>query len=45
VMEKSASGDGGLRAVVGHAVGATMRGASGLPEVDTAPELLRVRLS
>jgi carboxylate-amine ligase len=45
VMEKSAPDDGGLRAVVCQAVEATMRGASGLPEVNEAPELLRVRQS
>ncbi|MEW9873339.1 glutamate--cysteine ligase [Arthrobacter sp. HS15c] len=44
-MEKSAPDDGGLGAVVLHAVGVTMRGTSGLPEVDEAPELLRVRQS
>ncbi|MET3719988.1 MULTISPECIES: glutamate--cysteine ligase [unclassified Arthrobacter] len=35
--------DGGLGAVVSHAVGVTMRGTSGLPEVEYAPDLLRVR--
>lgn len=44
-MEKSAPDDGGLGAVVCQAVEATMRGASGLPEVNQAPELLRVRQS
>ncbi|MCU1517778.1 MAG: carboxylate--amine ligase, partial [Pseudarthrobacter sp.] len=37
--------DGGLGAVVAHAVGVTMRGTSGLAEDDAAPELLRVRQS
>jgi carboxylate-amine ligase len=45
VMEKSAPDDGGMGAVVCHAVEATMRGTSGLPEVNEAPELLRVRQS
>jgi len=45
VVEKSPPDDGGLAAVVAHAVGITMRGTSGLPEVDEAPELLRVRQS
>ncbi len=45
VMEESAPDDGGLGAVVCHAVEATMRGTSGLPEVNEAPELLRVRQS
>ena len=44
-MERSEPDDGGLAAVVSHAVGVTMRGTSGLPEVDEAPELLRVRQS
>jgi carboxylate-amine ligase len=44
-VEKTAPDDGGLGAVVGHAVEVTMRGASGLPEVDAVPELLRVRQS
>lgn len=42
-MEKSKPDDGGLGAVVAHAVGVTMRGTSGLLESDEAPELLRVR--
>ena len=45
VLEKSPPDDGGLAAVVSYAVGITMRGTSGLPEVDAAPELLRVRQS
>jgi carboxylate-amine ligase len=45
VMQESAPDDGGLGAVVCHAVEATMRGTSGLPEVNEAPELLRVRQS
>ena len=50
VMEKAATGetavdDGGMAAVVAKAVAITMRGASGFPEEDDAPELLRVRLS
>jgi carboxylate-amine ligase len=44
-MQESAPDDGGLGAVVCQAVEATMRGASGIPEVDEAPELLRVRQS
>ncbi|WP_426227791.1 glutamate--cysteine ligase 2 [Pseudarthrobacter sp. DSP2-3-2b1] len=43
--ENSDPDDGGMGAVVAHAVGVTMRGTSGLPEVDDAPELLRVRQS
>lgn len=42
-MEKSEPDDGGLAAVVAHAVVVTMRGTSGLLEADEAPELLRVR--
>jgi carboxylate-amine ligase len=34
-----------MGAVVAHAVGVTMRGTSGLPEANDAPELLRVRQS
>jgi hypothetical protein len=34
-----------MAAVVAKAVAITMRGASGFPEEDDAPELLRVRLS
>ncbi|HEY8702952.1 MAG TPA: glutamate--cysteine ligase [Arthrobacter sp.] len=50
MMEKAAIGqtapdDGGLSAVVAQAVATTMGGASGLADVDEAPELLRVRLS
>jgi carboxylate-amine ligase len=50
VMEKAATGEtavdeGGMAAVVAKAVAITMRGASGFPEEDDAPELLRVRLS
>ncbi|MET3174012.1 UNVERIFIED_ORG: carboxylate-amine ligase [Arthrobacter sp. UYCu721] len=45
VMEESAPDDGGLGAVVAHAVGVTMRGTSGLREADEVPELLRVRQS
>jgi carboxylate-amine ligase len=45
VMEKSLPDDGGLAAVVSHAVDVTMRGTSGLPDVEEAPELLRVRQS
>ena len=37
-MEKTGPDDGGLGAVVAHAVGVTMRGTSGLPEADEAPE-------
>lgn len=44
-LENSDPDDGGMGAVVAHAVGVTMRGTSGLPEVDDAPELLRVRQS
>lgn len=44
-LENSDPHDGGMGAVVAHAVGVTMRGTSGLPEVDDAPELLRVRQS
>jgi glutamate---cysteine ligase / carboxylate-amine ligase len=40
---EAAPDDGGLGAVVAHAVGVTMRGTSGLTEVDDAPDLLRVR--
>ncbi|MDP9999311.1 carboxylate-amine ligase [Pseudarthrobacter sulfonivorans] len=40
---ESAPDDGGLGAVVAHAVGITMRETSGLPDVDEAPDLLRVR--
>jgi len=42
-LEKSGPDDGGMGAVVAHAVGVTMRGTSGLAEADEAPELLRVR--
>jgi carboxylate-amine ligase len=35
--------DSGLGAVVAHAVGITMRGTSGMTEVDEVPDLLRVR--
>ncbi|MET4592402.1 glutamate--cysteine ligase [Arthrobacter sp. 754] len=42
-LEHSAPDDGGMGAVVAHAVGVTMRGTSGLPEENEAPELLRVR--
>lgn len=44
-LENSDPDDGGMGAVVSYAVGVTMRGTSGLPEVDDAPELLRVRQS
>ncbi len=44
-MDSAAPDDGGLGAVVIHAVGVTMRGTSGLAEVAEAPELLRVRQS
>ncbi|PTT68358.1 glutamate--cysteine ligase 2 [Arthrobacter sp. HMWF013] len=44
-LEKSDPDDGGLGTVVSYAVGVTMRGTSGVPEVDDAPELLRVRQS
>jgi carboxylate-amine ligase len=50
VMEKAVTVNGavdgdGMAAVVAKAVAITMRGASGFPEEDDAPELLRVRLS
>ncbi|MEN8584081.1 glutamate--cysteine ligase [Burkholderia sp. RS01] len=48
VMEKAEPDDGGLGAVVGHAVRATLRGAAGYADdADTVPvpELLRVRQS
>jgi carboxylate-amine ligase len=44
-LENSDPDDGGMGAVVAHAVGVTMRGTSGLPEANDAPELLRVRQS
>jgi carboxylate-amine ligase len=40
---ESAPDDGGLGAVVAHAVGITMRGTSGMQDAEDAPELLRVR--
>jgi carboxylate-amine ligase len=47
VMEKAAPDDGGLGAVVAHAVRATVRGTVGHADEDTVPvpELLRVRQS
>jgi carboxylate-amine ligase len=47
VMEKTAPDDGGLGAVVAHAVRATVRGTVGHADEDTVPvpELLRVRQS
>lgn len=47
VMEKSAPDDGGLGAVVAHAVRATLRGTVGYAdaEAEPVPELLRVRQS
>ncbi|MDQ1596000.1 MAG: glutamate---cysteine ligase / carboxylate-amine ligase [Arthrobacter pascens] len=45
VLEKGAPDDGGLGAVVAHAVRATLRGTAGNadPDAESAPELLRVR--
>ncbi|MBN3497488.1 glutamate--cysteine ligase 2 [Arthrobacter pascens] len=45
VLEKGAPDDGGLGAVVAHAVRATLRGTAGQtdPDAEPAPELLRVR--
>ncbi len=45
VLEKGAPDDGGLGAVVAHAVRATLRGTAGHadPDAEPAPELLRVR--
>lgn len=45
VLEKGAPDDGGLGAVVAHAVRATLRGTTGHadPDSEPAPELLRVR--
>jgi glutamate---cysteine ligase / carboxylate-amine ligase len=47
VMEKTAPDDGGLGAVVAHAVRATLRGTVGYADADAepVPELLRVRQS
>ncbi|WP_104137876.1 glutamate--cysteine ligase [Arthrobacter sp. ZGTC131] len=47
VMEKAAPDDGGLGAVVAHAVRATLRGTADADDPDAvpAPELLRVRQS
>jgi glutamate---cysteine ligase / carboxylate-amine ligase len=47
VMEKAAPDDGGLGAVVAHAVRATLRGTVGYAdaEAEPVPELLRVRQS
>ncbi|MDR6559384.1 carboxylate-amine ligase [Arthrobacter pascens] len=45
VLEKGAPDDGGLGAVVAHAVRATLRGTAGHadPDAEPVPELLRVR--
>jgi carboxylate-amine ligase len=40
---ETSADDGGLGAVVAHAIGVTMRGTSGLNEGDEVPDLLRVR--
>lgn len=44
-VQEAAADDGGLGAVVIHAVGVTMHGTSGLADVAGTPELLRVRQS